>query len=525
MIGWFIIVKEIIINANPFEKRVALLEDRLLTELYIERRRSKRISGNIYKGRVTRVLPGIQAAFLDIGLQKDAFIYVMDVDNSTSEIEKLMLCEDEISTMMGTTIDEIAIDGDHFSVNDHLDNNIPVNNIQDLLKEGQELLVQVFKEPLGTKGARVTTNITLPGRYLVYMPTVDHVGVSRRIEDRDEKVRLKELLESLKEPNSGYIVRTVGEGKGEEEFGSDIEYLNKLWSKILVRSNASSSPCLIHKELDIVLKAIRDIFSPDINSLIIDSEVEYERCIEFMDTLMPYYTDRIKIYNKDKPIFDYFNVEKQIEEALSPKIWLKSGGYIVIDETEALVTIDVNTGKFVGDANLEETIYKTNKDAIHEIVRQIRLRDLGGIIIIDFIDMCSEENKQKLLEALEIELKKDRMRSKVFQLTQLGLVEMTRKRIKQSLGKILTSVCPACSGTGRIKSVLTICRTIQREIDRLCANVAGNEILIMANPEIATFLLNQEEDLLEYLENRYNKRITIRSDNQLHCEDYTIDVL
>lgn len=514
-------MKEIVINANPYEKRVALLEDRLLTELYIERRRSKRINGNIYKGRVTRVLPGMQAAFLDIGLQKDAFLYVMDVDDSMTEFEKLMVDgDDEVQGDIVASLDDGA---KPFSV--YPQQYQPTVNIQDLLKEGQELLVQVTKEPLGTKGARVTTNITLPGRYLVYMPTVDHVGVSRRIEDKDEKARVKELIQSLKAPNSGYIVRTVGEGKGEEEFLSDIEYLSKLWDKIIKRNNSSRSPCLIHKELDIVLKTLRDILNTDIDRLTIDSETEYERCIEFVETLMPNLMDSIRIYHKDKPIFDGYNIEKQIEEALSPKIWLKSGGYIVIDETEALVTIDVNTGKFVGEADLEETIYKTNKDAIHEIVRQLRLRDLGGIIIIDFIDMWAEENRQKILDALEKELKKDRMRTKILQLTQLGLVEMTRKRIKQSLGKILTSPCPYCGGTGRVKSVLTICRAIQREIDRMSGSMAGDEILIKTNPDVAAFFYKQEDDLLEHLENKHKKRITIRSEPDMHYEDYTIDVL
>jgi len=514
-------LKEIVINSNPFEKRVALLEDRLLTELYIERRRSKRINGNIYKGRVTRVLPGIQAAFLDIGLQRDAFLYVMDVDDSMSEYEKLMMGSEDIQTDFCQLLDE-----EEKSFPFYPPHYLPTVNIQDLVKDGQELLIQVIKEPLGTKGARVTTNITLPGRYLVYMPNVDHIGISRRIEDKDEKTRLKDLIQKLKKPGSGYIIRTVGEGKGEEEFISDIDYLSKLWDKIVTRSNAANSPSLIHKDFDIVFKTIRDIFSNDINTLIIDSEDEYERCIEFVDTMMPSLTDRIRIFNKNKPIFEHYNIEKQIEEALSSKIWLKSGGYIVIDETEALVTIDVNTGKFVGESDdLEETIYKTNKDAIHEIVRQIRLRDLGGIIIIDFIDMCKEENRNKLLEALELELKKDRMRSKILQLTQLGLVEMTRKRIKQSLGKVLTSPCPECNGTGRIKSVLTICRSIQREIDKISSSAVGDEILIKAHPEIAAFFFKQENDVLEYLEIKYKKRITIKSDSSLHFDEYRIDVL
>lgn len=507
-------MKEIIINANPYEKRVALLENRLLTEIYIERRRSKRINGNIYKGRVARVLPGMQAAFVDIGIGRDAFLYVVDVIDPSLDYDKVMLSDD---------VD--VIDTDEELIEEKSPTHYSGAAIEDLLKEGQEVLVQVSKEPLGTKGARVTTNITLPGRYLVFMPTVDHIGISRRIEDKAERARLRELISKLKKPNVGYIVRTVGEGKDEKHFRADIEYLSKLWENILIKSNSCSAPCLVHRELDILLKTLRDIFNNDIDHLVIDSKEEYDRCIEFLETFLPNLTDRVKLYTKPKPIFDEYDIERQIEDALSPKVWLKSGGYIVIDETEALIAIDVNTGKFVGETSLEETIFKINMEAIQEIVRQVRLRDLGGIIVIDFIDMESEENRTKLLQALEEELKRDRMRTKVLQLTELGLVEMTRKRIKQSLSNILTTPCPYCKGTGRVKSVLTICRTIQREIDRLAPTCKGDEILIKAHPNVAAFFYKQEDALLEYLEGKYNKRITVRSDPELHYEQYEIVVL
>ena len=505
-------MKEIIINANPYEKRIALLENHLLTEIYIERRRSERIDGNIYKGRVTRVLPGMQAAFVDIGLARDTFLYIMDLDHeSNNKIDKNeSKNSDDLDDLNDLNIDEKAV--------------AEIPNIQDLLQEGQEIIVQVSKEPLGHKGARITTNITLPGRYLVFMPTVDHVGVSRRIEDTNEKTRLKELIEEIKENNIGYIVRTVGEGKDEKNFHADIDYLNKVWENIGRKKDLCSAPTLLHKELDIVLKSIRDIFNKDIDHLIVDSEEEYKRCIEFVEAMMPNLVDRIKLFPKTSPIFEEYNIEKQIEHALSNKIFLKSGVYIVIDETEALVTIDVNTGKFTGNNCLEDTIFQTNLETVPEIVRQIRLRDIGGIIIIDFIDMISEENKAELVRRLQEEFKKDRMRTNVLQLTDLGLIEMTRKRVKQSLNQILNTPCPYCGGRGRVKSILTVCRAIQREIDAIGNSPKGNEILIKANPEVAAFLSKQEYDLLEYLEKKYTKQITIRRDPDLHYEDYSVDL-
>ena len=516
-------MKEIIINANPYEKRVALLEDRLLTEIYIERRRSKRINGNIYQGKVTRVLPGMQAAFVDIGIDRDAFLYVVDVIHPSIDYEKINISEEEeLANSSDNTIEGLNELPEEEKTFSHTHSNVA---IEDLLKEGQELLVQVCKEPLGHKGARVTTHITLPGRYLVFMPTVDHIGISRKIEDKTERNKLRDLIARLKKPNVGYIVRTVGEAKDGKHFQSDIEYLSKLWENILIKSSNCSAPYLVHRELDILLKSLRDIFTVDVDQLVIDSNEEYSRCMEFVDNFLPNLTDRVKLYSKNRPIFDEYDIDRQIEQALSPKVWLKSGGYIVIDETEALIAIDVNTGKFVGETSLEETIFKINMEAIKEIVRQVRLRDLGGIIIIDFIDMEIEENREKLLEVLEDELKRDRMRTKVLQLTELGLVEMTRKRIKQSLNNLLTTACPYCKGTGRVKSVLTLCRSIQREIDRLAPTCKVDEIIIKAHPSIAAFFYKQEDTLLEYLEGNYNKRITIRSDPELHYEQYDIVVL
>jgi len=334
-------LKEIIINSNPYEKRVSLLENRLLAEIYIERRRSKRINGNIYKGRVTRVLPGMQAAFVDIGIDRDAFLYVVDVIEPSVDYENITL-SDEADPVFNSAEEsgEEPLNGN---------NRVPLEGkryshtscaaIEDLLKEGQEVLVQVSKEPLGTKGARVTTHITLPGRYLVFMPTVDHIGISRKIEDKTERNRLRDLIEGLKKQSLGYIVRTVGEGRKEKHFLADIEYLSKLWEKILVKSDNCSAPYLVHRELDILLKTLRDIYTNDVDQLLIDSKEEYNRCMEFVENFLPHLTDRLKLYTKSKPIFDEYDIDRQIEEALSPKVWLKSGGYIVIDETEALVRL------------------------------------------------------------------------------------------------------------------------------------------------------------------------------------------
>ncbi|MFH0924823.1 MAG: Rne/Rng family ribonuclease [bacterium] len=443
--------KEIIINTNPDEIRVALLEDNLLAELYIERHANERIIGNIYKGRVTKVLPGMQAAFVDIGLKKDAFLYVLDVFYDLETYEQTFFSEvkeEEAKEQSSEAIENIT---EETSIEDYF-----AAPIEELLQEGQEILVQVSKEPIGTKGARVTSHVTLPGRYLVYMPTVEHIGISRRIEDKNERNRLKDLILHLKPSTGGYIVRTVGEGRSEKHFRSDIEFLAKLWHNIYKKSESVAAPGLIHKDLDIIFRTIRDIFTDEIQYLVIDSEVEYQRCLEFVSDLLPQLTNRVKLFIKNKPIFDEYNIEEQIEKALRNKVWLKSGGYVVIEETEALVAIDVNTGKYVGKKNLEETILKTNLEAAKEIARQIRLRDLGGIIIIDFIDMEEEVNKENLLRTLETALKADRSRSKILQLSNLGLVEMTRKRVKQSLSKTLCKPCPYSKGKGRIKSDYTI---------------------------------------------------------------------
>jgi len=506
--------REIIVNSIPRQTRVALLEDGQLAEIYIERAQDRRIVGNVYKGRVTKVLPGMQAAFVDIGLKKDAFLYVLDVYNNLEEYETTIVEEEEEAGMESQ--DE---DLEPFKVSSSS------ASIQELLKEGQEIVVQVSKEPLGTKGARVTSHITLPGRFLVYMPTVEHVGVSRRIASDTERSRLRKLIKKLKPPNCGFIVRTVGEGKGEEEFRADMDFLIKLWESIKKKSENATAPSVLHEDLDLVFRTIRDLFNSDIEKMVLDSEREYQRCLEFVDTLMPHLTDRIKFFVKDVPIFDHYRIESELEKALRKKIWLKSGGYIIIDQSEALVAIDVNTGKYVGKKNLEDTIVKTNLEAVSEIVRQIRLRDLGGIIIIDFIDMELEENKKKVLNALERKLREDRSRTNVLQLSELGLVEMTRKRVKQSLEKVLSEPCPYCEGRGVVKSSLTICYEVQNAVRRLISSTNSQEILIRVNPSVGAHFRGEERPFIDEMTEIYQKKIKVKEDPNLHQEHFEVTPL
>jgi ribonuclease G len=517
--------RKIIINSRDSETRVALLENSTLAELYIEQKNKRGISGNIYKGKVTKVLPGMQAAFVDIGINKDVFLYVSDFFDHLEEYEPV-ICDEEEPEEPTPIIKNDGSKGKRKEKEKEKEKEKPTrpttNAIEDLLKEGQEVLVQVAKEPIGTKGARATSHITLPGRYLVLMPTVEHIGVSHRITDPAERQRLKDLIKKIKTPNMGLIVRTVGEGKGEEEFVSDLKFLTKLWDNILKKNETTSAPSILRQDLDLTLKTIRDIFTANIDRLVTDSVEEYERCLEFMDTLSPKLTSRVKLYLKERPIFDYFNIEAQIDKALKKKVWLKSGGYIVIDEAEALVAIDVNTGKYVGKKNLEDTILKINLEAVKEIVRQVRLRDLGGIIVIDFIDMAKEENRKALMNRLNEELKNDRTRTQVLQLTELGLVQMTRKRIKQSLGKILTKPCPYCKANGRIKSDRAILNSLHREISLVVKKLDAEDILIRIHPTIASLLLSNKKRELNRLQKAYGKRFTVQSDDSLHQEEFNI---
>lgn len=509
-------LKEIIISKDEFETRAALLEDKVLAELFVERQGERYVLGNIYKGKVNSVLPGMQAAFIDIGLNRNAFLHVSDVAHHLEEYEGLV---DGEAT-------EEATPAQKKRGNAKKRREMP--SITDLLKKGQEILVQVDKEPMGTKGPRVTAYVTLPGRYLVYMPTVEHVGISRRIENEPERQRLKEIVERIRPKGHGFIVRTAAARKGEEEFQSDMKFLSDHWHRINERAQKLSAPALIHEDLGLIFRVIRDIFTKDVSRFIIDSEEEYDRIIEFLDSLLPSLKSKvkryseIKEYNKKETIFEAFPVEKQIEKALRQKIWLKSGGHIIINPTEALVAIDVNTGKYVGRENAEETILKTNLEATGEIARQIRLRDLGGIVIIDFIDMDKEENKNKVLKTLDDALKRDRSRTNVLQITDLGLVEMTRQRTKPSLRKTLCQPCPYCQGDGVVTSTESTCITILREVKSIHHKLGEERLKIMTSGPVAFRLLEDYNDKVKELAEKMEMEIEIEEDLDLHIEDYRI---
>src|SRR6267143_6175415 len=481
--------REIIINAGSNETRIALLEDKELVEVMVERPEAVRRVGDIYKGRVNAVLPGMQAAFVDLGLEKSAFLHASDLQPSDSDLDDLFEEEEETEERKrggGRGRREEA-----------------APRIEEALKKGQELLVQITKEPIGTKGPRVTTQVSLPGRYLVLMPGHEHVGVSRKIEDRQERTRLKTLIKDLRHKGSGLIVRTVGSERGKKEFQSDVKYLEALWTKIERQSQRAKAPAILHREMELTTGLIRDIFTEDVAQLVIDSKEEYKEILEYLKTYVPELSSRIKLYRGQEPIFDHFGIEAELEKAMDRKVWLKRGGYITIDQTEALVAIDVNTGRFTGKKNQEDTILKTNLEAAEEIARQLRLRDLGGIIVLDFIDMESEANKKAVLDTLRNRLKRDRSRTKAFAVSELGLVEMTRQRQRPSLVSYFNQDCPECGGTGKVLSLASATLRIERMLRRVGLRAKEKLLLLRVHPDLAVHLVEQHADLRENLERGY----------------------
>ena len=494
--------REIVINATRHESRIAVLDEGQVVELWVERTRHRTIVGNIYKGRVTKVLPGMQSAFVDLGLERDAFLYVSDVIEDLEEYES-------------ETPDELHLE-------DVPQSHRNETSISDLLREGQEIVVQVSKDTIAGKGARITSHITLPGRFLVYMPTVNHIGVSRRIEDEAERVRLKEMLERIRpQGTGGFIVRTAGEQREEDEFRADLKYLTELWEHIRRRAEKASAPTAIHHDLDLILRTIRDVLSSEFKSVWVDSVDEYQRIVEFLDQIQPQLVSRVRLYRRDEPIFEEFSIEPEIAKALKSKVWLKSGGYIVINQTEALVAIDVNTGKYVGKKNLEETVFRTNLEAAREIVRQIRLRDLGGIIVLDFIDMEDAQNRAQLFDALDNEIKKDRSKTKILQISDFGLIEMTRKRVRQSLERSLTQACPYCGGSGRIKSNTTVALEIWRELMKSRDFHEGQDVIVRVNP-IVYSTLSTGDPIFEEVERNMGIHLVFKPDDALHHEQFDV---
>lgn len=482
--------KEIIVNVSDDETRVAVLEDKQLVEIYIERSKNQRLVGNIYKGRVENVLPGMQAAFVNIGLEKNAFLYVEDA---------------------------IPARTDH----PHGGGRV---NISDVLKQGQEIIVQIIKEPIGSKGPRITTHITLPGRYLVLMPTVDYIGISRRIECEQERERLKEVAARLKPEGMGVIVRTVAEGMDETELQQDILLLTKLWQKVLNRANSGAVPNLLHHDLELVQRIMRDIFTDDVDQLIIDSRDTYEKANELLEIINPKLKNKVK-YEQRENIFEDHGLNLELQKALKRRVWLKCGAYLVIDQAEALTAIDVNTGKYVGSTNLEDTVHKTNLTAAVEIARQIRLRNIGGIIIIDFIDMIEEEHRQHVLQVLEEEIKKDKTKGHVLGITQLGLVEMTRKKVRPSLNESIQKPCPYCEGRGKVMSEETVGINLKSEIYQVAKRTTAETILVEANPLVAARLIGSGGAGLREMENHTGKTLFIRGCDHHHIEQVTIKPL
>lgn len=505
--------RQLIVNETEHETRVALLEDSTIVELFIDRWDTDDIAGNIYKGRVQRVLPGMQAAFVDIGLNQAAFIHVDDVLlECFDDLEKQFLADSGESDLDLQDIDE-PLAGERMK---------QVTPIEDLIKEGQEILVHVTKAPMGTKGARVTSYVTIPGRYLVLMPYSNHVGISRRIVDEEERSRLREIVRTLRKNSFGYIVRTAGEGIPLEKFTYEMKFLNKLWENIKKKYRNSPAPALLHKELNVSLRAVRDLLTDEAQRLVTDSVDVYDAVLDFLEAYMPSLKDSVELYEGLEPIFDSYNLEGDISRALRRKVWLKSGGYIVIEQTEALVAIDVNTGRYVGKYNLDETILKTNMDAVKEIAYQLRLRDVGGLIIIDFIDMEKKINQEKVYNALKEALKRDRSKTHVLRMSEMGLIQMTRKRIREPLTRILCEPCFYCDGEGYLISQQSICYNVYREILRESADIIGNKITLRINPKIAELLLGEENNIIVSLERSLGKRIIIYPDTKFHMEEFDI---
>lgn len=482
--------KEIIINVGTRETRMALIDAGKLVELQMER--EERVAGSIYKCRVANVLPGMDAAFVDIGLERNAFLYAGDVLPEAGEEDPSAKKEAHRA------------------------------NIKDLIKVGQELMVQVVKAPRGTKGARVSTRVSLPGRYLVLMPDADNIGISRKIDEAAERDRLKKIVEKIKPANCGLIVRTEAEGRGDRDIRADMEFLTRMHEEIQEKSKTTQAPGLVYRDLSLVFKTIRDVFGSSIQKMFIDSQAEYEKALDVVRLISPKLKSRLALYDDPEPIFERFAVENEIDRLLKRKVWLKSGGHITIDQTEALTTIDVNTGKFIGSTSLSDTILKTNLEAAAEIARQLRLRDIGGIIIMDFIDMSSARDRSQVVNALERALKKDRTRTKISNISPLGLIEMTRKRTGETISELISEACPYCQGRGHILSPESVSINVERELMQRAALVDDEAFLVTLNPEVAEYLIGPRGETIELIEKQMRRAVYVRGVHDQHIESYDI---
>jgi ribonuclease G len=495
---------ELIINVTPYESRVALLENGDVVEIYIEREAESSLIGNIYKGRVIKVLPGMGAAFVDVGLERSAFLYVADVVDHYDDFYTEWQKDDNGNNLVSLTTPII----------------FQAPPIEDILQEGQEVLVQVAKPPLCGKGARLTSHITLPGRNLVLMPTVNHIGVSRRILDEVERLRLKDALTEIKPPDCGLIARTAGEGVSVDKIKSEMDFLLQIWNNLLRKKETAATPSLLHRELDIVLRVVRDLFTKEVDRLIVDDFETHAKILNFVESFQPLMKLNLELYRGTEPLFEHYGIEIELQRALGRKVWLKSGGYIIIEPTEALVVVDVNTGRYVGKHNLEETILKTNLEAVKEIAYQLRLRNIGGLIVVDFIDMEKEANREKVYNALKEALKKDRAKTSILKMSELGLIEMTRQRSRESLHHMLTEPCPYCDQKGFIRSRISTAFDILRELSTTINSLEADQVTIEVHPELANILLDLGSGAIENLEKTHRKQIVIVNNQNFHLEKY-----
>lgn len=493
--------KEILINVEPQEIRVAILENKVLEEFFVERLEQPKIVGNIYKAKVSSVVPAIGAAFMDLGLDKNGFLYVSDIMEGMTDFEDL---EEMASHSRGLPPSSA--------------------NINELLKKGQEVLVQVVKEPFGTKGARLTSHLSLAGRYLVLLPQDAHVGVSRKIDDENERDRLRKILKEIHlPPNTGFIIRTAGAGRGKKEFIRDIKYLLKVWNNIKYKAKKSKAPACLHQEYDLILRVARDYLTDAVQKIIIDGKEQYKQIYHFIAAISPHLKGHIEFYRQEIPLFETRGIDKEISKIYHRKVYLKSGGYIIIEPTESLVTVDVNSGKFIGKKNLEETAFATNLEAAREIARQIRLRDLGGIIIIDFIDMEISRHRHKVLEVLKEAIKPDRAKTNILPLSPIGLVEMTRQRIRGSLESVYYQSCPYCQGRGSVKSITTMSIETQRLLRMHLKQKRPRQAIIKVNSLVAQRLSSVDKNLILQLEREFRSKILIQEDPVLQIDDVRIE--
>ena len=501
--------KQILINSSPWEVRVALLEDTMLAELHFERPAERGIGGNVYKGRVTRVLPGMQAAFLDIGLPKAAFLHVSDL-RAAYALPPEVAGEDDVDTDDVEEGAEPAANG---------------GPIETRLQKGEEILVQIAKEPIGTKGARVTAHVSLPGRYLVLTPGSERIGISRRIEDAEERERLREICAAERPDEGGLIVRTACEGATKKDIQRDVRFLSRLWQRVRRAAEAAQPPALIHADLDIALRFVRDAFTTDIERLTVDTAEDHARLLDFVRAFMPRLATRVHHYQGATPLFEQHGVETKLARALERRVWLKSGGYLIFDQTESLTTVDVNTGRYVGKTDQDETVLRTNLEAALQVVQQLRLRNIGGIIVIDFIDMERLADRKKVFDALQEAARLDKARTNILRISELGLVQMTRKRTRESLEQSLTVPCPNCSGLGRIRSLEMLASAALRRLHHEASlHPPATAVTLRVHPDVAAHLLHDGKASVGTIEERTGCRVTIAADPDFSRDQHAVAV-